>query len=181
MGALLFYWLIMISESELDATLAREIGFDAGDLSANGGGELTAVQGERLRAEYAKLSSQSMVAGMVMLGFLAFVVVVAAVFATARDAPGVAAALGVAGALLVVGVFRARWTKRSPPALTVETIEGVVRCREIDDGYRVDVGGVTFFVFGSVFKALIDGRPYRIHYVNFRSAGHLRPISAVRL
>ena len=166
---------------DFDSSLALGIGFDTVDLKANEQGELSPGQLERLRAEYVRMASQSATMGSVALGFLAFVAAVVAVYAAANEALGACAVLVVVGVVLLAALFHARRTQRNPPLLKLETAEGVVRLREVDDSYRVEVAGLTFFVFPSVFEALQDGRPYRIHYVHFRFVHWRRPISALRL
>jgi len=170
---------------DFDPVLAQAIGFDRTDLEANQRGVLSLVQIDAVRGEHASMGSQSRVAAIVM-GVLFLVLGGGSVIGASKE--GAEVAVKVALVFLVVGTIAvvANWihsrrTRGSGPNLRVHVVEGEIRCREDGDTHRVDVEGVKFFVFPTVFAALIDRQRYRIYYVEHPFAHWRRPISAERL
>lgn len=169
-----------------DPTIAQRIGFDRLDLDYNQRGVLSPAQVESVRREHSSMGAQSHLAAIVM-GVFYLGVTIACVVGAYRDA-GAEMALKVAGVFVVLGVVivvanvaHSYLTRRHGPDLNLYMVEGVTRCREDGESYRVDVGGVKFFVTPAVFGALCDGCRYRVYYVEHPFVHWRKPVSAEAL
>ena len=165
-----------------DPALARAIGFDPMDLEHNQRWVLSPKQIAALRAEHTGMVGQSHLAAIVM-GVFYLGVTIACTVAAARE-EGTEMALKVGGLFVGVGVLVVvanvahSYRTRHGPDLRLYIAEGVARCREDSEFYRVEVGGVKFHVSPSVFAAFEDGQRYRVYYVEQPFVHLLRPVSA---
>jgi len=168
--------------SGFDPALAQSLGFDRTDLECNQRGTLSPNQIARLRAEHTGMVGQSHVAAIVM-GVFYVGVTIAGVVGAAREG-GTVLALQVAGVLIGIGALAGLanvihyYRTRRGPGLRVYRVEGMARCREESDSFRVDIGSVTFYVAATVYGALCDGQRYRVYYVDQPFVHMLRPVSA---
>ena len=165
-----------------DPALARALGFDQVDLESNQRWVLSPKQIAALRAEHTGMVGQSHFAALVM-GVFYVGVTIACVIGAARE-EGTEMALKVGGLFVGIGVLVVvanvahGYRTRRGPDLRLYIAEGVVRCREDAEMYRIDIGGVKFYLSASVFAAFQDGQPYRIYYVEQPFVHMLRPVSA---
>lgn len=166
-----------------DPALAQKLGFDRADLECNQRGALSPSQIAAVRAEHTGMVGQSHLAAIVMGVFYVVVTIACVIGAASDDGPELA--LKVAGVFVTIGVLvvvanliHSYATRRHGPDLRLYLAEGVARCREDGESYRVDIGGVTFYVAPSVFDALRDGQRYRVYYVEHPFAHWRRPVSA---
>ncbi len=164
-----------------DPTLGTGIGFDARDLEANRRGELSPGQADALRREHTQMASQSKGMSAAMIGLLG-VVFSSAFVAALDDGEPALLSVGVTGAVALIAMgsyfLYYRRLAAAQPTLQVLAVEGTVRRETNGDAFVIQIGDVTFHVFGSVFDCLIDGQRYRVYYVHHQSARWLKPISA---
>lgn len=170
-----------------DPAIALGLGFDPTDLEFNQRGVLSPGQVDAVSAEHNKMAAQSRVVGLVMGVFYVGITSIGVVGAYSEG--GAKMALMVAGVFAALGVIAVLAnvahnyrTRRHGPDLRLYVVEGVTRHsverHEDGESHRIDIGGVTFFVFPSVFAALNEGRSYRIYYVEHPFAHWRRPVSA---
>lgn len=165
-----------------DPILAQAVGFDRSDLEHNRRGALSPAQIEAVRAEHSGMIGQSHFAARVM-GVFYLGIAIACVLGAAHDG-GSELALQVAGVFAGLGVLAvlanaAHYYRTGRGAdLRLYVAEGVPRCREDDESFRIDVGGVEFYVSPAVYAALHDGQRYRIYYVDQPFVHSCRPVSA---
>lgn len=165
-----------------DPALANALGFDPMDLEHNRRYVLSAKQIAELRAEHTGMVGQSHLAALVM-GVFYVGVTIACVVGAARE-EGTEMALKVGGVFVGIGVLIVvlnvahSYRTRRGPDLRLYVAEGVARCREDSELYRIDVGGVKFHVSSTVFAAFEDGQRYRVYYVEQPFVHLLRPVSA---
>jgi hypothetical protein len=169
-----------------DPALAQGIGFDQSDLECNQRGALSPAQVAAVRWEHTSMGAQSHLAAIVM-GVFYVGVAITCVVGAYRDA-GARLALEVAGVFVVLGVVivvatlaHNYLTRRHGPDLNLYMVEGVTRCHEDAESFRVEIGGVKFFVTSAVYGVLHDGRRYRIYYVEHPFVHWRKPVSAEAL
>jgi len=165
-----------------DPALAQAFGFDPVDLQYNQRWVLSPKQIAALRAEHTGMVGQSHLAAIVM-GVFYVCVTIAVVIGAVRE-EGTEMALKVGGLFVGIGVLVVlanvahSYRTRRGPDLRLYIAEGVARCREDAETYRLDIGGVKFYLSPSAFAAFEDGKSYRLYYVEQPFVHMLRPVSA---
>lgn len=165
-----------------DPALAHALGFDPVDLEFNQRWVLSPKQIAMLRSEHTGMVGQSHLAAIVMGVF--YLGVTIAVIIGAAQQEGTEMALKVGGTFVGIGVLVVvanvahSYRTRRGPDLRLYIAEGVARCYEDAEYYRIEVGGVKFHVSSSVFAAFANGQYYRIYYVEQPFVHMLRPVSA---